>query len=121
MGCEKAGKKVLIIFSYSPEYTWVAEETKGVEEVFKNKDIIVDKFYMDIKRKTDLKWKKKVSEKAMKKIEKFRPDLVIVFDNNASEFVAKQYIGKNLPFVFSGMNGEPEDYGFPRLLSLISQ
>ncbi|MFC1734201.1 ABC transporter substrate-binding protein, partial [candidate division KSB1 bacterium] len=64
-------------------------------------------------RQTSEEWMTKVAEEAKKKIREFNPDIVIVFDDNACELVAKQYIDKDLPFVFCGMNGNPEDYGFP--------
>lgn len=112
-GCAKAGKKVLLVFSYHPEFSWVIEETIGVEDVFKDKGITIEKFYLDTKKHTDSEWWKDIAEQAVKKISEFKPDIVIVFDDNACELVAKKYIGKNLPFVFCGMNAEPEDYGFP--------
>lgn len=37
----------------------------------------------------------------------------MLFDDNACELVGKKYINKTLPLVFCGMNGEPENYGFP--------
>jgi ABC-type uncharacterized transport system substrate-binding protein len=110
---EKTGKKVLLIFSYHPDYPWVIEETRGVEDIFEDKGVETEKFYLDTKRKTSVEWKKKVSEEAVKKIAEFKPDLVIVFDDNACELVAMKYAGKTLPFVFCGMNGDPEDYRFP--------
>jgi ABC-type uncharacterized transport system substrate-binding protein len=113
LGCAKAGKKVLLVFSYHPEYPLVVEETRGVKDALKDKRIQIDKFYLDTKRKTSLKWWKKVAEDAVNKIGEFKPDLVIVFDDNACELVAREYAGKTLPFVFCGMNGDPEDYGFP--------
>jgi ABC-type uncharacterized transport system substrate-binding protein len=112
-GCTKAGEKVLLIFSYHSDYSWVTEETRGVEEIFEGKGITVEKFYMDTKRKTSQDWKEKAAGDAMKKIDEFKPDLVIVFDDNACEYVAKRYIDKTLPFVFCGMNNDPEYYGFP--------
>ena len=113
LGCAKAGKKMLLIFSYHPEYPWVVEETRGVEDALKDRGLKTDKFYLDTKRKTSLKWWKKVTKDAVKKIEEFKPDLVIVFDDNACELVAREYAGETLPFVFCGVNGDPEDYGFP--------
>lgn len=113
VGTAKARQKVLLVFSYHPEYSWVIEETRGVEDVLKGKGITIEKFYLDTKRRTSAEWKKQVADDAVKKIEEFNPDLVMVFDDNASELVAKKYIGKSLPFVFAGMNGEPGDYGFP--------
>ncbi len=112
-GCAKAGKKVLLVFSYHPEYPWVIEEAKGAEEVFKDKGIMIEKFYLDTKRNTDSEWWKNIAVDAVKKIDEFNPDVVIVFDDNACELVAEKYIGNSLPFVFCGMNAEPEVYGFP--------
>ncbi len=112
-GFAQAREKVLLVFSYHPEYSWVIEETKGVEDVFKGRGIRTEKFYLDTKRRTSTEWKKKVAEEAVRKIEEFGPNLVIVFDDNACELVAKRYIGASLPFVFCGVNAEPADYGFP--------
>ncbi len=113
VGAAQVKDKVLLVFSYHPEYSWVIEETRGVEDVLEGKGITIEKFYLDTKRRTSAEWKKQVAENAMKKIEEFKPDLVMVFDDNACELVAKKYIGKTIPFVFGGMNGEPGDYGFP--------
>ena len=116
LGCAGPGtarQKVLLIFSYHPEYPWVIEETRGIEDILEDKGVETGRFYLDTKRKTSAEWKEKVSEDAVNKISDFKPDLVIVFDDNACELVAKKYVGKTLPFVFCGMNGDPADYGFP--------
>ena len=113
LGCAKNSKKALLIFSYHADYAWVQEEEHGAKDILRNKGIEIKKFYMDTKRHTSREWGEKATNKAMKKIEKFKPDIVIVFDDNACDLVAKKYIGEKLPFVFCGMNGEPEDYGFP--------
>ncbi len=113
LGCIKPSEKVLLIFSYHPEHPWVVEETRGAEDIFEERGVEIEKFYLDTKRNTSAEWKEEVAEEAVRKIDDFKPDLVIVFDDNACELVAKEYIGESLPFVFCGMNGEPEDYGFP--------
>ena len=112
-GCAQSSQKVLIIFSYHPEYAWQAEETKGLEEVLANKRVRIEQLYLDTKRNTSTEWKNKVAEQAAQKIDEYKPDVVIVFDDNACELVAKRYVGESIPFVFAGMNAEPEDYGFP--------
>ena len=109
----QAGKKILLIFSYHSDYPWVVEETKGIEDTLKDKELVIEKFYMDTKRRTSPEWMEKVAEDAVKKITEFSPDLVIVLDDNACELVAMKYAGKSLPFVFCGMNRDPKDYGFP--------
>jgi len=113
LGCAQHRDKVLLVFSYHPEYAWQAEETKGVEEVLVNERVQIEKLSMDTKRNTSAEWIEKITEEAVRKIDEYKPDVVIVFDDNACELVAKKYVGKRLPFVFTGMNGEPEDYGFP--------
>ena len=113
LGCTKSAEKVLLIFSYHSEYSWVVDEARGVNDILKDRGVETEVFYLDTKRNTSDEWKDKVAEEAVKKIEDFKPDVVIVFDDNACELVAKKYIGKSLPFVFCGMNGEPQDYGFP--------
>ncbi|MEE8599365.1 MAG: ABC transporter substrate binding protein [Dehalococcoidales bacterium] len=113
LGCIKPSEKVLLIFSYHPEHPWVVEETRGAEDILEERGVETEKFYLDTKRNTSTEWKEEVAEEAVRKIDDFKPDLVIVFDDNACELVAKEYIGESLPFVFCGMNGEPEDYGFP--------
>lgn len=112
-GCSKAPTKVLLVFSYHQESPWVINQTSGVEDVFTDKGFFIEKFYMDTKRHTSQEWETRVSKEAMKKIESMKPDVVMLFDDNACELVGKEYIGKDIPFVFCGMNGNPEDYGFP--------
>lgn len=108
-----SSKKVLLIFSYHPEYSWVVEETSGLQEVFWERGLKIEKFYMDTKRNTTAEWIDKVSAQAMRRIDEFSPDIVMVFDDNACQHVAMKYAGRNLPFVFCGMNRDPSEYGFP--------
>ena len=113
LGCIQPSEKVLLIFSYHPEHPWVVDETRGAEDILEERGVETEKFYLDTKRNTSAEWKESVAAEAMSKIDDFQPDLVIVFDDNACELVAKEYIDESLPFVFCGMNSEPEDYGFP--------
>ena len=106
-------KEVFVVFSYHPEFSWVISENEGLDEVFSDKKVTIEKFYMDTKRKTSQDWKKKISEDAIAKIEATNPDILIVFDDNACEWVAKHFANTDLPVVFAGMNNEPSDYGFP--------
>ena len=108
-----SSKKVLLIFSYHPEYSWVIEETRGLQEVFWERGLKIEKFYMDTKTNATEEWIDKVSEQAIRRVDEFAPDLVMVFDDNACQYVAMRYADSDLPFVFCGMNREPNEYGFP--------
>jgi len=106
--------KILLLHSYHPEYAWVESISNGVKEVLQGKNVQLEIFYMDTKRKTSQEWKVQAGKLAQEKIESFDPDVVIAADDNAQIFVTQKYAGKKRPFfVFCGVNGEPEDYGFP--------
>jgi len=111
--CTKGPDKVLVIFSYHPEYEWCQQELKGIQEVFSSTDVVIETFYMDTKRRSDESWKKEITESALDTIKKFKPDVVIVCDDNACQLVASQFINKKLPFVFTGINEDPQKYGMP--------
>jgi ABC-type uncharacterized transport system substrate-binding protein len=113
LGCAKGPPRLLLIYSYNPEYAWVADEDRGVAAVFQGKGYSVEKFYLDTKRQTSPEWFQQVAAAADQKIAEYKPDLVMVFDDNACNLVAKKYAGKDLPFVFTGMNSDPAIYGFP--------
>lgn len=77
-------------------------------------EVLMHFFYMDTKRKSSLSWKKEIGMAAQRRINELKPDVVIAFDDNAQKFVTSKYQGAATPqFVFAGVNGEPEDYGFP--------
>ncbi len=110
---EPEAYRIFKVFSYHPEYDWVVEEIDGVDAVFQDQQIVSESFFMDTKRKTSEEWKQKMADSAMKLIELFDPDLVMVFDDNACEYVATRFIGSDMPVVFCGMNADPAHYGFP--------
>ncbi len=110
---ESHNKRVLLIYSYHPDYSWVIEETDGINEVLQGEDLEITKFYMDTKRNTGREWFKMISDSALRVIDRFEPDIIIVLDDNACEFVMENQPGIKVPVVFCGMNNDPSDYGFP--------
>jgi len=113
MSCSKSPEKLLVIYSYHPEYEWCRQEKMGIDDVFSDQNIEIESFYMDTKRKTSKKWEKNITDEALLKIESFKPDLVIVCDDNACRLVAARFINKKLPFVFTGINEDPKVYHMP--------
>ena len=113
MGCSKSSEKLLVIYSYHPEYEWCQQEKKGINDVFKDQNVLVETFYMDTKRITNKTWEKNITDEVLEKIDSFKPDLVMVCDDNACRLVATQFIDKKLPFVFAGINEDPKVYDLP--------
>ncbi len=108
------GKKVLFIDSYHEGYAWSDGITKGVERGLRNSGVQLKIIRMNTKRNPDVAFKKNAAQKAKKVIERFRPDVVIAADDNASKFLVKPYYkGANLPFVFCGVNWDAAVYGYP--------
>lgn len=108
-----AGKKILLVHSYHPEYPWVASITRGVQRTLKGTGVQLDIFYMDTKRKTSKSWMTQAGALASKKMQAYQPDVVITCDDNAQQCFAKKYVGGGTKFVFTGVDADPSKYGFP--------
>jgi len=104
--------KILHIMSYHSPWKWTDEQFGGFKAALQGLDIEYKVFQLDMKRRTDKAWKEKVSQEARELIDTWKPDLVYTSDDYAQEYVARYYINRNLPFVFSGVNADPSKYGF---------
>lgn len=119
---EAERQRALVLHSYHPEYVWVQDVNKGIlkgleEERFEaEKNLKLEYFYMDTKRKTDEKWKLEVAAKAKAHIAAYKPDVVIAVDDNAQKYVVGDLAKGGPPFVFLGVNADPMNYGYLRSL-----
>jgi len=109
--------KLLIINSYSPDNVCSSPQQRGILfELAKagyktGKNLIVRIFYMDTKRRfTSPEEIEKRGEEALKEFYRFKPNVLVTLDDNAFRTVALRLVGQHVPIVFSGMNGQPEDY-----------
>lgn len=109
-------KKILIIHSYSLNYSWVKSLNKGLNSVFRNKNNIrVDYHYMNTKLLNSDHDKQEAGAHARQLIEVLKPDVVITCDDNAQNHVASYYVNHpRYVFVFTGVNGSLENYGFDK-------
>lgn len=119
---ESTRKRALVLHSYHPEFIWVQDVNRGIlqglrEERFETeKNLTLEYFYMDTKRKTDEQWKLEVAAKAKTRIAAFKPDVVIAVDDNAQKYVVQDMASGDTPFVFLGVNADPMTYGYLRSL-----
>ncbi len=114
IAADYSGKKVLFIDSYHEGYAWSDGITEGVKGVLANTGVELKIIRMDTKRNTDEEFKKQAALKAKAVIEKFKPDVVIAADDNASKFLIMPYFkNADLPFVFCGVNWDASVYGYP--------
>lgn len=106
--------KVLHIMSYNSPWEWTDDQLRGFKEALKGLDVEYKVFQMDTKRNSTEEAKETAGREARQLIEAWKPDLVYTTDDNAQKYVASHYVNSPIPFVFSGVNADPADYGFAR-------
>ena len=108
-------KKIVLINSYHQGYPWSDGIIKGVRSAFaKHEPVLFKLINMDTKRNASEWFKKQAGVKAKEEINKFKPDVIIAADDNASKYVIVPYFkGKSIPVVFCGVNWDASVYGFP--------
>lgn len=108
------GKKVLFVDSYHQGYEWSDGVEDGAAKVLRPAGVTLEFVRMDTKRHGDEKWKRQAGLDARAAIERVKPDLVIVSDDNAVRYVLQEfYKDAALPFVFCGVNWDAKAYGLP--------
>ncbi|MCF8108854.1 MAG: hypothetical protein K9J81_07665 [Desulfohalobiaceae bacterium] len=111
-GAGKGPFKVLYLMSYHMPWEWTEDQLKGFKDRLKGLDVHYKTFAMDTKRKSSPDWIEKVSRQALERIAEWQPNLIYATDDNAQKYVISRLVGTDVPVVFSGVNGDPEDYGF---------
>jgi ABC-type uncharacterized transport system substrate-binding protein len=124
--------RIFVVSSYHPEYLWSQDTHRGVcaalldfgflddegqvREYTKNDYVesskaVVKKAWMDTKRKSSRKEIAATTARIVKEIEQFKPDLILLGDDNAANYIGNQFIDTEIPIVFWGINGLPLKYG----------
>lgn len=103
----KEQQQVLILHSYHAEYQWTGNITKGIQSALeKEKDVQLFFEYMDTKRHIDKPYLEKLLELYKHKYSGVAPDVIIVSDDNALNFLLKnrEVLFPGIPIVFCGIN-----------------
>lgn len=126
LACSDDGKRfrVLHVTSYHVPWIWTDDQLDGFKEGLRGLDVEYKVFQMDTKRQSSEDWKRRAGAEARRLIERWKPDLLYTNDDNAQEYVARHYVGADLPIVFSGVNADPAAYGFvgsPNVTGVLEQ
>jgi ABC-type uncharacterized transport system substrate-binding protein len=111
-------KRVYITASYEKNHICGGPQEEGIIKGlnktgwFEGMNLKIKRYYMDTKRKnTTSEAMKKEANIVFRQIKEFKPEVLVVLDDNAFREVALPLAGgKDLPIVFSGINGQPESY-----------
>ncbi len=124
--------RIFVVNSYHREYLWEQEanegfcaamldfkflDTKEQAQEYTQNDyvetdkVILKKAWMDTKRKSSESEMQQSAVDILSQIKSFNPDLIILGDDNASNYIGNQYIDTNIPVIFRGIVGTPMKYG----------
>jgi ABC-type uncharacterized transport system substrate-binding protein len=109
---QKASYKILYVMSYHSPWRWTDGQLDGFKEGMAGLPSEYRSFQMDTKQNSTREAKERKAREARALIESWQPDLVYTSDDDVQEHLAVHYVGKQLPFVFSGVNKDPSTYGF---------
>jgi ABC-type uncharacterized transport system substrate-binding protein len=114
-GSEAASEthRCLLVTSYHEGYAWQDGLVNGVRSVLEGK-CELKQFDMDTKRNKEEHFARQKALEAKALIESYKPDVVIVTDDNTSRYLVQPYFkDADIPFVFCGVNWTVEEYGYP--------
>lgn len=129
----KDGKcKIAVVSSYHREYLWSQDTNSGViagllefkyldsrkeadeytkNDVVESQRAIIRKFWMDTKHKSSAKDISMSVQHIASEINQFKPDIILLGDDNAANYIGNHYLDTETPIVFWGINGLPVKYG----------
>ena len=131
-GAQTGKAKIFVVSSYHREYLWSQDTQRGLgagllevgflehaqqADEFTRTDrvessaCVVEKVWMDTKRKSSAHEMAVATERVMAVLSRFAPDLVLLGDDNAANYIGNQLVDTEVPAVFWGVNGLPLKYG----------
>ena len=106
--------RVFIVQSYEENHVCGSPQGRGIEAALKNEfndGVHIETHYMNTKTINSTPDKKrKEARVVLKKIDSFDPDVVFTVDDDAFREVGLNLVGRTYPVIFTGMNGQPENY-----------
>lgn len=127
-----ARKRIFIVDSYDRGYIWSQSTQKGVnaamrkhgyldndqqaaqlvrQDMVESSRALIRKEWMDSKRKDSRTDLANATTRIMGALAAFKPDLVLLGDDNAARYIGAQLLDTRTPVVFWGINGLPLKYG----------
>jgi len=108
------GKKILYINSYNKGYAWSDDIESALHEGLDNTGVELKIIDLDTKRNPAEAFAIEACLKAKAELEAFKPDVLIVSEDNVQKYLVVPYLKEtNLPVVFVGINWDASAYGYP--------
>lgn len=125
-------KRLFVVSSYDRNYLWSQSTAKGLSaamlhygyldneqqaEQFERTDFVetsravIRKAWMNSKRRNTMRQIAEATLRITGEIEVFKPDLVMLGDDNAANYIGNHLLDTSTPVIFWGINGLPLKYG----------
>lgn len=125
-------RRIFIVCSYDNSYIWSRSTQSGVNAAMRKAGylendqqarrlletdfvetgkVVVRKMWMDTKRRNSALDMAAATSRIMSEVRKFTPDIVMLGDDNAANYIGNQLLDTRTPVVFWGINGLPLRYG----------
>ncbi len=129
---QRPKKRIFVVSSYDPSYLWSQSTHQGLtaallkygyfenqaqvdqytrDDFVETKVVLVKKAWMDTKRYNSRSAIANATVRIMEDLRAFQPDLVLLGDDNAANYIGNQLLDTETPVVFWGINGLPLKYG----------
>lgn len=124
--------RIFVVDSYHREYLWSQDTHAGVcaallefgflddreqlkayseNDYIESAQAVVRKVWMDTKRKSTLSEIAAATARISAAAAEFRPDIILLGDDDAANYIGNLYMDTRIPVVFWGINGIPLKYG----------
>ena len=124
--------RIFLVSSYHREYLWSQDTHAGVcaamldfnfldnekqvkeyteNDYVESSNAVVKKVWMDSKRRNNMRQIAEATAYILKEAKNFKPDIILLGDDNAANYIGNLYIDTEIPVVFWGINGLPLKYG----------
>ena len=128
----QAKRRIFIVSSYHRAYIWSQSTQRGISaglrkfgyldtdaqvraleqgDFVETAKVVVRKDWMDTKRRDSRADMASATARIMAAIHAFKPDIVLLGDDNAARYIGGQLLDSRTPVVFWGINGLPLKYG----------
>ncbi len=108
------GKKILLVDSYHPEYLRSMMVLGELKKFAQKEHIELQVVYLDEKHVKDDAILREAASSARHLIDSWHPDVVIAAEDPANKYVVSEYYkDAALPIIFTGVNWEISQYGYP--------
>ncbi len=103
--------EILHIMSYHEGWEWTEAQLGGFQAALDGCDVKYTVKAMDCKNHADDEYRNAKADEIQSYIDENKPDLVYISDDEGMQYVASKYKNSDIPFVFSCVNKNVNEYG----------